>query len=121
MVSVWQIGVHLAGIGFLILCIFAATTVRDVGGAIKRMERILTDKNAEIESIIENSVSITNSVDGIASNVNKATNIVGLVASVSSHIADRFGKSDTAFDDDSEQMSMDDLIMENDEEIKNNL
>ncbi len=134
MVSVWQMGVLLAGIGILILCIFAATTIRDVGSAIKRIERILADKNGEIEAIINNSASITDSVDGIASNINKATNIVGIVSSVSSHIADRFssdakdknkGKEKrspkTEEDYSTSQMDIDDLIKENEDEIEMNL
>lgn len=119
MVSVWQMGVLLAGIGVLILCIFAATTIRDLGSAIKRIERILTDKNGEIEHIINNSASITDSVDGIAANINKATNVVGIVSSISSGIAHRFSKDKD--EEGAEQMDMEDFIKENDEEIENNL
>lgn len=116
MVSIWQMGVLLAGIGVLILCIFAATTIRDLGSAIKRFERILMDKNAEIETIIENSASITDSVDGITSNISKATNIVGIVSSVSSHIVDRFGKGEGP-EEEIDPMTMEDLIRENEDEI----
>lgn len=99
MVSVWQMGILLAGIGFLILCIFAATTLRDLGSTMRRIERIIADKNGEIESIIEKSVSITDSVDVIAGNVSKATNVVGVVSSLSSGLVDRFARTD---EDDSE-------------------
>lgn len=115
MVSVWQMGVLLAGIGVLILCIFAATAIRDLGSAIKRLERILLDKNGEIETIIEKSAAITDNVDGITSNINRATDVVGIVSSLSSGIVDKFtGKKDTdeyEFDEESqEQMDIDDII-----------
>lgn len=115
MVSVWQMGVLLAGIGVLILCIFAATAIRDLGSAIKRLERILLDKNGEIETIIEKSAAITDNVDGITSNINRATDVVGIVSSLSSGIVDKFtSKKDTdeyEFDEESqEQMDIDDII-----------
>ena len=115
MVSVWQMGVLLAGIGVLILCIFAATANRELGSAIKRLERILLDKNGEIETIIEKSAAITDNVDGITSNINRATDVVGIVSSLSSGIVDKFtGKKDTdeyEFDEESqEQMDIDDII-----------
>ena len=127
MVSVWQMGVLLAGIGFLILCIFAATTIRDVGSAIKRVERIITDKNGEIESIIEKSVSITESVDGITSNINKATNVVGIVSSISAGIASKFGSKEDKYEkyEPSDvypgQMDIDDIIESGEDVMKENL
>lgn len=79
----WEVGILLMGIGVLILCIFAATTIRDLGATFKRIDRMLTDKNGEIETIITNTANITTEVDGIASNVNRFTDISGIVESVS--------------------------------------
>lgn len=101
---IWEVGVLLMGVGILILCIFTATTIRDLGGTIKRIERILADKNGEIETIINKSASITNSVDGIVTNVNKATNVVGIVTAVSAGIASKF-----KHDNQNEDMGQEDL------------
>lgn len=95
---IWEVGILLIGIGILILCIFAATTIRDVGASIKRIDRILTDKNGEIETLINNAASISTEVDGIVSNVNKVTDVVGMVSSVSAGIANIFRKDDDISD-----------------------
>lgn len=79
---IWEIGVLLAGIGFLILCIFAAVTIRDFGATAKRFERVMLDKNGEILTIIDNSASISENVDTITENAAKATNIVNVATSV---------------------------------------
>lgn len=95
---IWEVGILLIGIGILILCIFTATTIRDVGASIKRIDRILTDKDGEIETIINNAASISTEVDGIVANVNKVTNVAGIVGSVSSGIASIFKKDNEADD-----------------------
>ncbi len=95
---IWEVGILLIGIGILILCIFTATTIRDVGASIKRIDRILTDKDGEIQTIINNAASISTEVDGIVANVNKVTNVAGIVGSVSSGIASIF-KKDNETDD----------------------
>lgn len=95
---IWEVGILLIGIGILILCIFAATTIRDVGASIKRIDRILTDKNGEIETLINNAASISTEVDGIVSNVNKVTDVVGMVSSVSAGIANIFRKDEDISD-----------------------
>ncbi|MDO5095392.1 MAG: hypothetical protein Q4D65_02430 [Peptostreptococcaceae bacterium] len=95
---IWEVGILLIGIGILILCIFTATTIRDIGASIKRIDRILTDKDGEIETIINNAASISTEVDGIVANVNKVTNVAGIVGSVSAGIASIFGKGDETDD-----------------------
>ena len=107
MAPLWEVGILLMGIGVLILCIFAATTVRDLGASIKRIDRMLTDKNGQIETIIDNAASISTDVEGIMANINKVTDVVGFVSSVSSGIVSRFRKDqdeeeifDDLFDDD---------------------
>ena len=45
----WEIGVLLAGIGFLILCIFGAVTHRDFGYAAKRIIHILDENEKSIK------------------------------------------------------------------------
>lgn len=79
---IWEIGVLLAGIGVLILCIFTAVTIRDFGATAKRFERVMLDKNGEIQTIIDNSASISGNVDTITENAAKATNIVNVATSV---------------------------------------
>ena len=49
----WEIGVLLAGIGFLILCIFGAVTLRDFGYAAKRISHILDENEKSIKEITE--------------------------------------------------------------------
>lgn len=95
---IWEVGILLIGIGILILCIFTATTIRDIGASIKRIDRILTDKDGEIETIIDNAASISTEVDGIVANVNKVTNVAGIVGSVSSGIASIFKKDNETND-----------------------
>ena len=48
----WEIGVLLAGIGFLILCIFGAVTLRDFGYAAKRISHILDENEKSIKEIL---------------------------------------------------------------------
>ncbi len=109
--AVWEIGILLMGIGVLILCIFAATTVRDLGASIKRIDRMLTDKNGEIETIINNTASITTEVEGITANINKVTDVVGIVSSVSSGIASRFKKDQDETEDAYEDLFDDEEII----------
>lgn len=92
---IWEVGILLMGVGVLILCIFAATTVRDLGASIKRIDRILTDKNGEIQTIITNAAEISTEVSGITANVNKATNIVGIVSSVAGIINKKKNQDET--------------------------
>lgn len=61
----WEIGALLAGIGFLILCIFAAVTLRDFGYTAKRINHILDDNEKSIKEITENVAEITDSVDSV--------------------------------------------------------
>lgn len=79
---IWEVGILLGGIGVLILCICAGIMLRDFGMTIKSLTRISLDKKGEIESIIDNSASITENVDTITANAAKVTSIVTIVAEV---------------------------------------
>ncbi|MDO4710731.1 MAG: DUF948 domain-containing protein [Peptostreptococcaceae bacterium] len=92
--NIWELGILLMGIGVLILCIFAATTIRDLGATFKKIDRMLTDRNGEIDTIITNAASISTEVEGIAQNVNKVTDITGFVGSVTESISNIFKKED---------------------------
>ena len=74
----WEIGVLLAGIGFLILCIFGAVTLRDFGYAAKRISHILDENEKSIKEI-------TDSVDNVfttSEKVIKALTTFGAIRSV---------------------------------------
>ena len=79
----WEVGILLMGIGVLILCIFAATTIRDAGSAIKNTERILIDKKNELEMMIDSTSKIMQDVEVITNRVNNLTNLSGIVSTVS--------------------------------------
>jgi len=79
---IWEVGILLGGIGVLILCICAGIMLRDFGMTMKSLTRISLDKKGEIESIIDNSASITENVDTITANAAKVTSIVTIVAEV---------------------------------------
>ncbi|MDO5061607.1 MAG: DUF948 domain-containing protein [Peptostreptococcaceae bacterium] len=128
--NIWEVGILLMGIGVLILCIFAATTIRDLGATFKRIDRMLTDHNGQIETIITNAANISTEVDGIATNVNKATDVVGMVSSFSSGISNIFKKDDSSkefyeekFDTstmDSEFDDLDEMLKENYQQARKN-
>lgn len=74
---IWEIGIVLIGIGFLILCIYLSSTIKSVDNTVKKVE-VLVDTNVkEIGQIIGSVAGITTSVDTI---VGGATRIVGLVS-----------------------------------------
>lgn len=79
---IWEIGILLAGIGVLILCIFAATMLRDFGSAAKDLSRIIVQKNGEIDQIITHSANITGNIDTITENAAKVTSIVTVATAV---------------------------------------
>ncbi|MGB5823600.1 MAG: DUF948 domain-containing protein [Proteocatella sp.] len=79
---IWEVGILLAGIGILILCICAGMMLRDIGMTMKSVTRISLDKKGEIESIIENSASITGNIDTITQNAAKVTSIVTILTEV---------------------------------------
>lgn len=107
---IWEIGVLLMGIGVLILCIFAATTIRDAGSAIKNTERILIDKKNELETMIDSTSKIMQDVEVITNRVNNLTDISNITNAVSGI----FKKDDkTEFDD-----IDDEELKENIEELK---
>lgn len=127
---IWEVGILLMGIGVLILCIFVATTIRDLGSTFKRIDRMLTDHNGQIETIITNAANISTEVDGIATNVNKATDVVGMVSSFSSGVSNIFKKDDASkefyeekFDPstmDSEFDDLDEMLRENYQQARKN-
>ncbi len=63
----WEVGILLIGIGVLILCIFLAVTVRDLGVTLKNFNQILTENEKYISEIAENTAGITGSVDNVMS------------------------------------------------------
>lgn len=79
---IWEVGILLAGIGVLILCICAGIMLRDFGMTLKSITRISLDKKGEIENIIENSASITENIDTITQNAAKVTSVVTIVTEV---------------------------------------
>lgn len=81
----WEIGVLLAGIGFLILCIFGAVTLRDFGYAAKRISHILDENEKSIKEITDSVADITDSVDNVfatSEKVIKALTTFGAIRSV---------------------------------------
>lgn len=107
---IWEIGILLMGIGVLILCIFAATTIRDAGSAIKNTERILIDKKNELEIMIDSTSKIMQDVEVITNRVNNLTDLSAIANSVSGI----FKKEDIKMDENID----DEEIKENIEELK---
>lgn len=74
---IWEIGVVLIGIGFLVVCINLAFTIKDVDATVKKIELIVDENVREIGDIIGNVAGITSSVDTL---IGGATRIVGIVS-----------------------------------------
>lgn len=81
----WEIGVLLAGIGFLILCIFGAVTLRDFAYTAKKINQILEDNEKSIKEITGSVAEITDSVDNVfatSEKVIKALTTFGAIRSI---------------------------------------
>jgi len=89
---IWEVGILLGGIGVLILCICAGMMLRDIGMTMKSVTRISLNKKGEIESIIDNSASITEHVDTITANAAKVTSIVTIATEVIRVIKEKHGE-----------------------------
>ena len=75
---IWELGIVMRGLGFLIVCINLAFTIKNVDNTVKKVELLVDDNLSEIGQIIGSVAGITTSVDTI---VGSATKIVGLVSS----------------------------------------
>lgn len=71
MVGIWEIGILLAGIGLLILCIFTGVTIRDFGILAKKLDKIIDANEEEIKMISKSTAGIANSIDSISARVDK--------------------------------------------------
>lgn len=107
----WEVGVLLMGIGVLILCIFAATTIRDAGSAIKNAEKLLIDKRNELEMMIDSTSKIMQDVEVMTNRVNNLTNISNIVSTVSGI----FKKNEEDLDFDTEQ-ELEEILKSQEEE-----
>lgn len=74
--NIWEIGVLLAGIGFLILCIFAAVSLRDFGVLARRMERMIEESEEDIRSISQAVAGISENVEIVSARVEKVVTLV---------------------------------------------
>lgn len=80
---------------------------------VKRIDQMLTNKDGEINTIIEKSASITNEIDGIVTNVNKVTDVVGFVSGIVSGIsAGRSKKYQDDEDIDIDEDELDEILKE---------
>ncbi len=86
---IWEVGVLLAGIGVLILCICAGIMLRDFGMTMKSLTRISLDKKGEIESILDHSASITENLDTITENAAKVTSVVTIATEIIKAVKER--------------------------------
>ncbi len=74
---IWELGIVMIGIGFLIVCIYLSFTIKSVDNTVKKVELLVDDNIREIGQIIGSVAGITTSIDTI---VGGATKIVGLVS-----------------------------------------
>lgn len=83
----WEIGVLLIGIGVLIVCIFLATTIKDLGLTLKKVNQMLDENERSIHDIMNNAANITGSVDDVVSTSQKAVKALttfGAIKSITS-------------------------------------
>lgn len=85
----WEIGVLLMGIGILIVCIFLATTIKDLGLTLKKVNQMLDENERSIHDIINNAANITGSVDSVVSTSQKAVKALTTLGAIKSVTAGR--------------------------------
>ena len=64
---IWELGIVMIGLGFLIVCINLAFTIKNVDNTVKKVELLVDDNLSEIGQIIGSVAGITTSVDTIFS------------------------------------------------------
>lgn len=76
MVGIWEMGIFLAGIGLLILCIFTAVTIRDFGVLAKKLDKVIDENEDEIKMISKSAAGIAGNLDSISTRVEKVVSIL---------------------------------------------
>lgn len=79
MVSIWEVGILIMGIGILILCIYLGSTLKELALLLRRINDILIENQSEIKILLTNITGITTDVTGIMSNVRKLFNVAKIV------------------------------------------
>lgn len=85
---IWELGILLAGIGFFILCLNLAFTIKNLNSTVKKVDLLVDNNTNDIGDIIENVAGITSAVDEILVGVTK---IIGVVSGIK--IISSLGKS----------------------------